>query len=89
MKALEESASGNNEAAAKHPSISRRTTYHNKSLKIDKVGQKLSKRLKPSWHHTKREIGTCTRSKITDDGLFVQNPVFTSATECDQLPSEH
>lgn len=76
MKALEESASGD-EATTKHLSISR-TTYI-KSLKTDKVGQILSKRLKHLWRHTKREMRTCTRSNVTDDRLSSQNLVFASA----------
>jgi hypothetical protein len=44
VKALEESASGNNEAAVKHLSISKRSTDNSKFFNLDKVGQKFKKK---------------------------------------------
>lgn len=44
VKALEESASGKNEAAVKHLSISRRNTDHSKFFNLDKVGHKFKQK---------------------------------------------
>ena len=83
VKALEESASGNNEAAIKHLSISRRNTEHSNSFNLQKVGKKFKKRLRPSWHHTKREMRSWKwRQNDRWSPFFTKPSISTSAIQC-------
>jgi hypothetical protein len=70
VKALEESASGDNEAAVKHLSISRRYTDHSKYFNLEKVGQKFKQKfetLKASYKEG-NEVRE-KKTKTTDDRL--------------------
>jgi hypothetical protein len=83
VKALDESASGDNEAATKHMSISRRITYHSKSLNFDRVGQKFKQKVETlTASYKEGNKGMEKKAKQPMIAFFTKSFVSTSAIHC-------
>jgi len=95
VKALEESTSGDNEAAMKHLNISRRNTDHSKSFNHEKVGQKFKQKAETLMASYK-EGNEVMEKKPKQPMITFLHKIFClylchplSLHQCDMFPPDH